>query len=466
MLKFERRLLNPPAAEVAAALGAAYQEANRRIRTGRQPDDPQLWQELARVAAGRPEGWDLQAKRRSGLPSTAVFLAWWTDAVGRKHVRVTGYRAEAPEWLDAQVLGEWPPLWHVFPERVYRVGAEGRLLVVCECGLAGSPAELAWAGPCCGACHDFREEHGRPRFPSPALLTGERELIRAVCLDPTGRFVAGCEWNGRLLVWDREAGAEPVRVVAGFQISAYLLIPQLALTAGATHLLAGGNGALTLHCFDLRDAAAPQRSPPGHAGPFALAGGEVLYAGPREVFVCPVEHPESHHAVFPIASGWTMAVSPNGQTVAAIHEDLTVFERPGGSVRFRRALPTAFPPQRDSPHSPQPLAAFSPDGSRLAVAHGAGVEVLDTTTGQPVGSGEQPATVTGMGFAGGRLFSARRDGVLLAADPTSPATGLTLRWHLGPISALAVTPDGSALATAGADGVKLWPVGPLLTASA
>jgi hypothetical protein len=108
---------------------------------------------LFRQVVRRPEGskrW--RGKRVSNWPVAQLVAAWWTDAIGRRHVRIRGF-------AHLQIL-EAPPLAEVHPERVVvrQRGKETDVLGVCPCGLCGSLAGLAWMGNGCGPCHDRKIE--------------------------------------------------------------------------------------------------------------------------------------------------------------------------------------------------------------------------------------------------------------------------------------------------------------------
>src|SRR5262245_46774184 len=185
-------LTDPKPAALVRALARAAASANGRSRTRIVAGED--WGRVAESVGRAPEG-----VRRFGdggrFPRSLVGLAWWTDALGRKHVRTDGRRlASAYERDDDRFLGrldDRPPLLLVRPDRagLLTAGGRTRLVVACTCGACGAPEALAWTGERCGPCHDRRlERPGEPEPPAVVALGGER--VAACSLSADGRLLA------------------------------------------------------------------------------------------------------------------------------------------------------------------------------------------------------------------------------------------------------------------------------------
>ena len=95
-------------------------------------------------------------------------LGWHHDGVNRRHVRAVvaagddRHQGSFKRPNHPGSLAAWMYPGHL----VYRVrGQSAEWLAICACGNLGPPAALAWAGDCCGPCHDRRFErgdHGNP----------------------------------------------------------------------------------------------------------------------------------------------------------------------------------------------------------------------------------------------------------------------------------------------------------------
>lgn len=90
-----------------------------------------------------------------------LLMAWWTDPLRRKHWLIEAHENDD----DLPPLAATPPFdsplcWIAPPGTVGRRAAGGRsdLVVVCRCGVVGTPDSIAWMGDRCGPCHDRAEE--------------------------------------------------------------------------------------------------------------------------------------------------------------------------------------------------------------------------------------------------------------------------------------------------------------------
>ena len=152
---FDVLMQDPSEAEMVAAFDRATLDETERTARMR-------WKTPIEQVAAHAEG-TMPITRHTGPTDRTfhLFLAWWSDYRGSKHVRVRGGdKVNLRTYLSRLDHDERPPLWHVYPERIYRVkrgDAEPVWFASCACGVTGLPPEIAWMGPRCGPCHDRRE---------------------------------------------------------------------------------------------------------------------------------------------------------------------------------------------------------------------------------------------------------------------------------------------------------------------
>jgi hypothetical protein len=187
---FDRVLIDPPTEEVHAALHQAISTA-RRTRRFLQAGEITL-ADLLDAVTEEPEG--VRSWESNGLDEF-LRLSWWTDHQGRRHCRVQGGDRDGSIRADLgyNYADPRPPLWHVYPERVFRRWCDGAAawLVSCGCGMTGTPAALAWMGKCCGPCHDRQEEGSPvPNVSRAGTLLFEDDAIRGLALDAEGKYLA------------------------------------------------------------------------------------------------------------------------------------------------------------------------------------------------------------------------------------------------------------------------------------
>jgi hypothetical protein len=473
MATYDRFLIDPSEAELVRALGAAARVANRRLGERRRLErTAETWRRSVRLHARRAEGRQVWTAGRGGAPAAHVEMAWWTDPLGRRHVRVKGERLgrTGRQAARSSPFKGWP-LWHLYPERLLlsEWGGRKELLAFCGCGAAGPPEALAWMGERCGPCHDRREEGGPAHFERPGVLHAPRGPGLGIAFAPDGRELAGLGADGKVRLWDcatgegrllheRSAGhatafafAPDGETVAVGCNPGLLLLDRggrrRRLLTGSTlyvfclgyspdgrFLAVGGYGGNGNRLFDLsRRAAAGAEWLPGRAAvrlAFAPDGRHLyavdlagalfrvpLPAGPEVMFEAGVLPPQDENAAhYPPAVA--LACSPDGRYVAAAAANagrrrFHVYEPDTGRARALR------PP----PLGPVLALAFAPDGRSLACGGGwpGNARLWDVL------SGELRAVLT---WGGGALGT----------------------------RALAFSPEGDTLAAADADGtVRLLP---------
>ncbi len=463
MFAFDRLLIDPPEAELVRALQEAARAANRRLGERRRLErTAATWRRSVRLHARQAEGGQVWTAGRGGVPAAQVAMTWWTDALGRRHVRVTGWRLNSVTRQSSRA-GPFKdrPLWHLYPERLLLCERGGRkeLLAVCGCGAAGPPETLAWMGERCGPCHDRREEGGPSPAERPAALRAPHCPDLGIAFAPDGRELAGLGTEGKVRLWGCATGAaRPLHDLSALRATAFAFAPdgeriavgcnpglvllfdrrgrqRRRLTASTPYVFClgsspdgrflavgayGGNGN---RLFDLsgRVSAGAPWLPGRVAVRLAFApDGRHLYAvdhtlalfrvpvpgGPEVMFEAGLAAPQDEHAAeYPPTVA--LACSPDGRYVAAAAAN-------AGRRRFRVYEPdtgrarTFQPP----PLGPTSALAFAPDGRTLACGGGwpGNVRLWDVVSGEP-----RAVLTWGPGALGTRALAFSPDGATLAA---------------------------------------------------
>lgn len=211
MAIFDRRLIDPDAGALTAALGRAMKAANRdnAYQDNRMSRDAAFWGRFAQdVLRSGPEGRRRSCKGGRAVPE--VIAGWWTDPAGRKHVRLIG-RTRRP-WSRARgevELRGLPPWWQVYPEAVLGVRgakqADERFVAACRCGAVGSPESLGWMGDTCGPCFDRRADGGAVAGGFGQFAGWSPHLTR-FAFTADGRHLVGPNLTGTFRAVDRADG--------------------------------------------------------------------------------------------------------------------------------------------------------------------------------------------------------------------------------------------------------------------
>jgi hypothetical protein len=481
MLKHETKLIDPDAEQIVAALSEATAGANKRCRARLLGDDPAKWQKFARDAAAEPEGYAMYRGGKGGVPATQVLAAWWTDAIGRKHVVVRGRRvehADAKRLLHTDELDARPPLWHAYPEYVCRrtVGKQEQIVCACGCGAVGTPESLGWMGETCGPCFDRKEEAGAEALHAnlPGVLYADREPLGTMACSPDGTRVAAVEGLNSVTYWDIATRTRTVIKFSGVGVT------DAAVTPDGRHLLVVGVNAMSpgglFAAFDL-STDPPHRVDPQHAN--EAPGWRVAALG-SDLAVVHRPDPATMNtlgAVVRVPSGEPVralamqsgyggrfAVAPNGKQIATVGYPVVLIDSVTG-----RSHPKAAP-------GGATCVAFSADGQKLFgnFSRNLLLAAWDVATGRMGVSasasdwkrlGAAPGIITALAIdpAGAFVYAALSGGFVVALSADTLALRAVFEWHLGSVRGLALSADGSRLFSSGTDGcVKVWPVSTLM----
>jgi WD40 repeat protein len=210
---FDRLLVRPSADELVAALAEAARVAGRGGEFRQL--GPTFWARFLKEIEGLREGkreWEELPSAGSYFTTCYVIVAWWTDYQGGRHFRVCGGNprvSERPRQYGRFAEDRRSPLWHVYPDRVFRRRRAGRSewLASCACGATGAPGALAWMGPCCGPCHDRRQEEIAPAPPPvPMSFAFTPGPVLAVAFAPDGRALALSKYGRHIIHQELPAG--------------------------------------------------------------------------------------------------------------------------------------------------------------------------------------------------------------------------------------------------------------------
>lgn len=482
MVKHEERLIAPDADAIVSAMTAAAAGANKRCRARTLTDAPPKWRKLARDISAKPAGHQMFRGGRGGVPASQVLVAWWTDPVGRKHVVFRGRRVEnyeARRLLHAEELETRLPLWHAYPEYVYRVrvGKAERVVCACGCGAAGAPELLGWMGATCGPCSDRAEEAGADalRQNTPGVLYGERHPLGAVACSPCGTFVAAVEGEHGVTLWNATTRERHTFEFPGTQAW------DVAITHDNRYLLVCGRGYLGTLTDGLWAAIDLSANPPERVKParevdppairvLARADGRAvlhrLNPPDTNTFADVVEVPSGAReksVTLPAGALGGAALSPCGTKLATAGHRTVVIDLDTRKTVASAALTSSN------------VVAFASDGNAVyGDFRESGLAAIDATTGRAKGStpiADRPLFATtgplkalAVDPGGAFVYAGTSEGWLVAFDAKTFAVRAAFEWHMGAVAGLAITADGTKLFSSGRDGcVKVWPIRDLMT---
>jgi len=257
---------------------------------------------------------------------TAVRLAWWTDYLGRRHVRIRAVPVErrtSGVWVEP-----WagvPPLLEVHPEAGFAVRSAGPadLLVVCPCGVAGRTDAVAWMGTECGPCHDRREAGALAARPwdaaSRSIRHDERTPHRLSFL-PDGRLLlAG---PARSFDWDLRTGERSPSGFPAGQILASSADGAVAVAVGwgdvgfgLIHVVEAATGRLAARLIGVEDV--PDHVGFSRSGRFLVVAAGEFSLGEKTLHVLDRRVPDAGPITF-TGDFFTWALSPDEQALYVV----------------------------------------------------------------------------------------------------------------------------------------------------
>jgi WD40 repeat protein len=299
----------------------------------------------------------------------------------------------------------------------------------------------------------------------PALVAGTAE-VDALAFSPDGKLLATGGQDGTARLWDVTTGSQVGATMAtGDTVSALMFG-----TDGATLATAESDGATELWDVNTQTQTGAALTVPGSAGVSALAfspAADALATGNGNSSI-QLWNPAGFHQPsppLPVGPVSPAAAAADGTPAAfSVDGDLLATSDGHGIVRVWDVTARRLVGRPLSSYRTVTGLALSPDGKTLAVA-GSGVQLWQTATGRRIGTA---LPVASQGRYRAVAFSP--DGTMLAtlgADGTARIWNVTTQQQVGtPMTvdgpgaltgALGFSPDGRTLVTVGADGqTQLW----------
>lgn len=449
MALWQWQKIDPTAAEVEAALAEAAKACGARRPT--KAERQAVWS-MAEGANGsccwRPRRQRMRVTRRR-----QVSCAWWSDHLGRRHWFVEGdqypqHGAPNPKWRCQEgAVGD--PLYAIDPYHVVvrGEGMERQALVVCDCGVVGTPKELGWTGDCCAPCFDRRAE-GIAQ-PARTFLHAHRASCNGLAFTADGGLLS-LGWDGSIHFFYPVSGEEATVVPATDRSGAGIE----ALSNGGA-IVAFTNAEVV--CWDLESGEHRWRSQcPGELMELALSPKEdwIVVDAVTTAHLLDTKSGEgemlsedlSYFAFGHDGTLYAHDVASRGVSVV----DLSTGETTETGLTFGE-------PEEDDCYA----LVCSPTRALIAAGCTGGVVRLgNPKTGRWLNSYQRPTSlVSTLAYSpDGRTLVSEHDRTILFWDVEASAERGVLALPGAEVSALTFSPDGEHLAVGDDRGVvRVWP---------
>lgn len=332
--------------------------------------------------------------------------------------------------------------------------------------VAASPASHQFAAATAdGKLYQWTLPAALPKEPlQPERVISHAAPLRDVAFGDAGRLLTACGDDGLVRVYDSSTGYELERF-SGHQG----VVPSLTAARTARILLSGGadNTARVWTMSLVRTIVADKGKT--HEVAFTPDGAQIVTAGDDMVIkFWNAEGKELRRIPAGKAPLVRLAMKNDSTQLAALDGEgrATVWKTEDGAVQFTLESPAAAqaapaPAQPAAAPPPTPARggiAFTADGQKLLVAHGNRLRLVAAATGLVLQQFEEPQPIAAAAAGPDNIHLViGLPGANNNATVERFALERTIAAHEGPVHSLAISPDGAALLSGGADKtIRLW----------